>query len=78
MKSLNRSTNFYFDGEFCSDGRMIWQKDSVTPEGDFESRCVDATPKGAWYTVEYRELTINGIPFHAVGKGFRIEEDLDE
>ena len=50
---------------------------TVTPEGDFESRCVDATPKGAWYTVEYRELTVNGIPFHAVGKGFRIEEDLD-
>ncbi len=50
---------------------------TVTPEGDFESRCVEPPPDGSWYTVEYRELTVNGIPFHAVGKGFRIEEDLD-
>ena len=47
---------------------------TVTPKGDFESRCAEPPPEGAWYTVEYRELTISGIPFHAVGKGFRIEE----
>jgi len=53
---------------------------TVTPEGDVESRCIqppEYKDEDEWYTVEYRELTVNGVPFHGVGKGFRIPEDLD-
>lgn len=51
----------------------------VTPEGGVDSRCIQAPDfdSDSWYTVEFREYTVNGIPFHAVGKGFRISEDLD-
>lgn len=52
---------------------------TVTPEGDFSTRNVPCPEldENSWYTIEYRELTTKGIPFHAVGKGFRISEDLD-
>lgn len=52
---------------------------SVTPEGDVDSRCIESPvfDEDSWYTVEFREYTTNGIPFHSVGKGFRIPEDID-
>lgn len=52
---------------------------SVTPEGDVESRCIPAPESydDLWYVVEFREYTINNIPFHGVGKGFRDVEDID-
>lgn len=52
---------------------------SVTPEGEVDDRCIPAPEfnEDSWYTIEFREYTANGIPFHGVGKGFRITEDLD-
>jgi len=53
---------------------------TVTPEGSVEDRQIPApeTFDDLWYIVEFREYTVNGIPFHGVGKGFRIPEDMDD